>query len=299
MKTTPFNAFLVSLFCSVSAAFSDSATGDSYLTPAVQLIAQADKVLYKRTRQEDLYLYILRPKSVPSGKLLPAVVCFTGGAWARGDASGMIGNVAWFRDRGLIGISADYRVKNRHGTTPLECIQDAKSAIRYVRAHAKDLGIEPARIIAEGGSAGGHLAASTVMIEGHEEPGEDTAISSKADALVLHNPVLGGAGFGKDFFAAHPDCEPMRFVRPGLPPVILSNGTKDESTPFLEAQRFTNAMHKAGNRCELIPIEGAGHSCDWPVTNPAFLPTMTRMLAFLAENGFAPEPKATLAGPRR
>jgi len=299
MKTTLLNAFLVTLLCCASAACSDCATGDSYLTPAGQLIAQADKVLYKRTRQEDLYLYILRPKNVPAAKPLPAVVCFTGGGWACGDASGMIGNVAWFRDRGFIGISADYRVKNRHGTTPLECIQDAKSAIRFVRAHAKELGIDPSRIIAEGGSAGGHLAAATVMVEGHEEPGEDTTVSSKADALVLHNPVLGGAGFGMDFFAAHPDCEPMRFVRPGLPPVILSNGTKDETTPFLQAQRFTDAMHKAGNKCDLIPIEGALHSCDWPVTNPTFLPTMTRMRAFLAENGFAPEANATLVGPRR
>jgi acetyl esterase/lipase len=286
---------LFTLLSSLIIQMSPARAGDIYLSPNDQLMARAEKVLYKKTPQEDMYLYILRPENAPAGKPLPAVVCFTGGGWVNGDASGMIGNVAWWRDQGYIGISADYRVFKRHGTTPMESVQDAKSAIRYVRAHAKELGVDPDRIIAEGGSAGGHLAACTALTPGHDEPGEDTAVSSKANALLLHNPVLGGSGAGLEFCTAHPDCAPVRNVCAGLPPTVVSNGTKDKTTPLVTTLQFVDEMKKAGNQCELITVADADHSCDWPVTNPNFLPTLTRMRDFLKENGFAPPQAAASA----
>ncbi len=267
---------------------SDSATSlsqvkESYKLSVHHLAALAEKVLYKKTPQEDLYLYILRPQG-KSGKALPAIVYFTGGGWVAGDVYGQIPNPAWFRDHGIIGIEADYRVKSRHGTTPIECIQDAKSAIRYVRQHSKELGIDPNKIIAAGGSAGGHLAATT-FLDGGDTPGENLKISSKPNAIVMHNPVLG-EGFGKEFFDAHPEFSPILHVEKGWPPTILSNGTKDKTTPFEYAEKFTRLMKAAGNTCELIPIKDADHSCDWPVSNPNFLPTIQRMTDFLKEQEF-------------
>jgi len=264
---------------------SDSATSlsevkESYKLSVHHLAALAEKVLYKKTRQEDMYLYILRPQA-KSEKALPAIVYFTGGGWVAGDVYGQIPNPAWFRDHGIIGIEADYRVKSRHETTPIECIEDAKSAIRYVRAHAKELGIDPNKIIAAGGSAGGHLAACT-FLDGGDTLGEDLKISSKPNALVLHNPVLG-EGFGKEFFDAHPEFSPILHVKKGWPPTILSNGTKDNTTPFQYAEKFTRLMTEAGNVCKLIPVKDADHSCDWPVSNPNFLPTLQRMTDFLKE----------------
>ncbi len=252
----------------------------SYKLSGKNLTALAEKVLYKKTPQEDMYLYILRPM-IKTKKALPAIVYFTGGGWVNGNVEGQIPNAAWFRDHGIIGIDADYRVKSRHGTSPIECIQDAKSAIRYVRAHAGELGIDPERIIAAGGSAGGHLAACT-FLEGGDAPDEDLKISSKPDALVLHNPVLG-EGFGNEFFAVHPEFSPVSGVKKGWPPTILSNGTKDNTTPFEVAEKFTRLMKEAGNVCELIPVKDADHSCDWPVSNPNFLPTLQRMTEFLKE----------------
>jgi acetyl esterase/lipase len=256
---------------------------ESYKLSGKDLTALSEKILYKKTPQEDMYMYLLRPAG-NSIKALPAIVYFTGGGWVNGNVEGQIPNAAWFRDKGIIGIDADYRVKSRHGTTPVECIQDAKSAIRYVRAHARELGIDPERIIAAGGSAGGHLAACTVL-DGGDTPGEDLTISSKPDALVLHNPVLG-EGFGSDFFADHPQFSPILNVKKGWPPTILSNGTKDNTTSFEVAEKFTGLMQKAGNICELIPVKDADHSCDWPVSNPNFLPTLQRMTDFLKEQKF-------------
>ena len=256
---------------------------ESYKLSGKNLIALAEKILYKKTPQGDMYMYLLRPVG-KSNKPLPAIVYFTGGGWVGGDVEGQIPNAAWFRDQGIIGIDADYRVKSRHGTSPIECIQDAKSAIRYVRSHAGELGIDPDRIIAAGGSAGGHLAACT-FIDGGDTPGEDLKVSSKPNALVLHNPVLG-EGFGNEFFAEHPEFSPILHVKKGWPPTILSNGTKDNTTPFLAAEKFTRLMKEAGNICELIPVKDADHSCDWPVSNPNFLPTIKRMTEFLREQKF-------------
>lgn len=264
-------------------ATSLSAVKKSYKLSGKHLAALAEKVLYKKTPQEDMYLYILRPPS-KAKKALPAIVYFTGGGWVGGDVYGQIPNPAWFRDHGIIGIEADYRVKSRHGTTPIECIQDAKSAIRYVRAHAKELGIDPDKIIAAGGSAGGHLAACT-FLDGGDAPGEDLKISSKPNALVLHNPVLG-EGFGKDFFDVHPEFSPILHIKKGWPPTILSNGTNDGTTPYQVAEKFTRMMKDSGNVCELITVKDADHSCDWPVSNPNFLPTLKRMTEFLKEHNF-------------
>jgi acetyl esterase/lipase len=256
---------------------------ESYKLSGKNLTALAEKILYKKTPQGDMYMYLLRPLR-KSKRPLPVIVYFTGGGWVGGDVEGQIPNAAWFRDQGIIGIDADYRVKSRHGTSPIECIQDAKSAIRYVRSHALELGIDPDRIIAAGGSAGGHLAACT-FIDGGDTPGEDLKVSSKPNALVLHNPVLG-EGFGQEFFAEHPEFSPILHVKKGWPPTILSNGTKDNTTPFQAAEKFTRLMKEAGNICELIPVKDADHSCDWPVSNPNFLPTLKRMTEFLREQKF-------------
>ena len=252
----------------------------SYTLPGKELMSLSEKILYKKTPQEDMYFYLLRSER-KTKKALPAIIYFTGGGWVNGSVDSQIANAAWFRDHGIIGIAADYRVKSRHGTTPVECIRDAKSAVRYVRAHAKELGIDPNKIIVAGGSAGGHIAACT-SISGEDEPGEDLSISSKGNALVLHNPVLG-EGFGGEFFNEHPGFSPILHVDKGWPPTIISCGTADKTTPFAVAQKFTRLMTEAGNTCELIPVKDADHSCDWPVSNPNFLPTLQRMTQFLVE----------------
>jgi acetyl esterase/lipase len=258
----------------------------TYLSPGKDLLQSAESRPYKKTPQEELKIYILRPAGSSLAKPLPAIVYFTGGGWTKGNPDGMIQNAQWWREQGIIGIVADYRVKSRHGTTPLECVKDAKSAMRFVRKNAAQLGVDPNRIIAGGGSVGGHIAAAT-FLPGNDEPGEDLSVSTRPNALELHNPAIG-AGFGKEFFEAHPDCSPILGVGPGWPPTILSNGTADDTTPPQYAEEFTAKMKAAGNACEYITIPGAKHSCDWPASNRNFLPTMKRMAEFFREHGIVP-----------
>ncbi|MEB0249625.1 alpha/beta hydrolase [Mucilaginibacter sp. 10I4] len=259
-----------------------------YTLPGTQLMAMAKKFLYKKTSQEDMYLYVLDPAG-KAKKPLAAIVYFTGGGWINGNVADEIPTAAWFRDHGMIGITADYGVQSRHGTSPLEAIRDTKSAMRYVRALAKELGIDPNRIVAAGGSAGGHLAICT-LLEGGDDPADDLKVSAKANGLVLHNPVLG-VGFGKDFLDKHPEFTPLKQVRSGWPPTILSCGTVDATTPYAGAVQFTKLMKDVNNACELITVKDADHSCDWPVSNPDFLPTLTRMVGFMNEHGFLPSSK--------
>lgn len=290
MKALPF--FFLGVLATAAASAAPDTTPPAAVPPNAtytqsgeDLMRSAEKILFKKTPQEDLHLYVLRPAHLAPGPL-PAIVYFAGGGWVNESVAAQIPVAAWFRDHGLIAITADYRVKNRNGTSPLECVRDAKSALRYVRAHARELGIDPHRIIAAGGSAGGHIAACTA-IAGGDEPGEDLNVSARGDALVLHNPVLG-EGFGAEFFAAHPELSPVRLAGPDWPPTILSCGTKDALTPHHVAEKFAAALRSAGVPCELVSVQDAPHSCDWPVSNPNFLPTIQRMTAFLQAHGFVP-----------
>ena len=98
----------------------------------------------------------------------------------------------------MVAMAAEYRVKSRHNTTPFECVMDGKSALRWIRKNAAKLGVDPERIGAGGGSAGGHVAAAVATVPGLNEEGEDLSISCLPDTLVLFNPVYdnGPGGFG-------------------------------------------------------------------------------------------------------
>ena len=91
----------------------------------------------------------------------------------------------------MIAASVDYRLKTRDKVrVPLECVKDAKSAIRFLRKNARLLKVDPDRIVAAGGSAGGQLAAATAMIDAKETNDDqyDLSISCKPNAVILYNP---------------------------------------------------------------------------------------------------------------
>ena len=134
--------------------------------------------------------------------------------------------------------------------------------MRYVKAHANELGIDPNKIIASGGSAGGHLAASTAMFDGVNDESDDLKVSPAPNALVLLFPVIDTSkeGYGNAKIGERwQELSPAHNVRAGLPPTIIFHGTADPTTPFKGAQIFHEAMLKAGNRSELVIHEGGDH----------------------------------------
>jgi sialidase-1 len=219
-----------------------------------------DTLTYKQTEQGDLNLHLFYPEGHKAGINRPVVIFFFGGGWAGGTPAQFYQQCAYYASHGIVAISADYRVIKKHKTTPFQCVEDGKSAIRWVRANANKLGIDPNKIIAGGGSAGGHVAACTALIEGYEVG--DTSISSKPNALVLFNPVLDTTkkGYGAEKVKGKETViSPNHHIKKNLPPCIVFHGTADRTVPFSNATDFVSQMKEAGNNCKLIPIKGVEH----------------------------------------
>jgi acetyl esterase len=221
------------------------------------------KIVYKKVGDRELYLHIFEPKGHGPTDRRACFVSIHGGGWVGGQPRRNYPFAAHAASLGMVGISVEYRLmKSGSGVTPFECVKDGRSALRYVRAHAAELGIDPNKIAAHGGSAGGHVAAGTALFEGVDEPGDDIKISPVPNALVLHFPVIDtskeGYGSGK-IGARWREISPLERVRPGVPPTLILHGTGDTTTPFKGAQAFHDAMLKAGNRCELVVQPGGVH----------------------------------------
>lgn len=209
-----------------------------------------------------LHLYVFEPEGHSSLDSAPAIVFFHGGGWRKGKSTQFDMHGRYLASRGMVVIQADYRIMERDGVTPFECVMDGKAAIRWIRANAGKLGINPHFVAAGGGSAGGHIAAACGNIPGLEHPDEDLSISSKPDALVLFNPVFdnGPDGYRYDLFGdRYNEISPLHNIRPGAPPTLVFFGTEDRNVPVSTAIEYQHRMEEAGSRCDLKLYDGQGH----------------------------------------
>ena len=225
---------------------------------------------YKTIGETKLNLYIFAPATATNA---PAIVFFFGGGWKNGSPQQFEQQCRQLAARGMVAITADYRVESRQQAKPTQCVADARSAIRWVRAHAAQLGVDPNRIAAGGGSAGGHIAACTAFISQFDEPTDDKNISATPNALVLFNPALvmapmEGLNLDKSFGARVPEerlgtkgenISPAHHVSSNAPPTIIFHGRADTTVPFATVEAFAAKMKAAGNRCEVIGYDGQPH----------------------------------------
>lgn len=254
---------------------------------------------YKEVGDVKLNVWIFEPADkAAAGAKRPAIVFFFGGGWSSGSPAQFERQCRHLASRGMVAITADYRVATRNHVKPVECVADAKSAIRWLRTNAERLGIDPARIAAGGGSAGGHLAAAVATLPGLDAAGEDTAISAVPSALVLFNPALVLAPFGEmtlkgfeakvssERFGCEPtEISPIHHVHARLPPTLILHGRADTTVPFASAEAFTAEMKKAGNRCELVAYDGQAHGF---FNGAKYDETMAEADRFLVSLGFLP-----------
>ncbi len=247
-----------------------------------------------------LTLHVFTPPGHQPSHQRPAIVFFFGGGWVDGSASHFHPQCEYLASRGMVAISAEYRVKNLHGTSPQECVKDAKSALRYVRQNAASLGVDPNRIAAGGGSAGCHIAAAAATLASYEEPGENFAISSKPNALVLYNAVVdnGPGGWGHSTVQAYwQDISPLHNLDATAPPTVFFLGTSDALVPVAVGTGYQAAMEAEGRRCDLHLYEGQPHSFfnfDVPddTSGPfyGYQDTLFKTDAFLVSLGYLPDP---------
>jgi acetyl esterase/lipase len=228
------------------------------VAPQPASVAGAAAHVYKTVGAIELRLHVFSPARTDANRRRPAVVFFFGGGWRAGSVMQFVPQAQHFATRGMVAIVADYRVSGRHQTTPFESMADAKSAIRWVRAHAAELGVDPNRIAAAGGSAGGHIAVSAAVIEKGDEPGENATISSKPDALVLFNPVVDTSRIAP-FGDRAPEASPFHHLTRALPPTLILHGRADATVPYADVVRFCEKATALGARCQLVGYDDAPH----------------------------------------
>jgi acetyl esterase len=209
-----------------------------------------------------LKLYIFNPPEHKASAKSPAIVFFFGGGWLGGTSTQFFPHCRYLASRGMAAISAEYRVKNLHNTTPMECVKDGTSAIRWIRQHASELGIDPAKLAAGGGSAGGQVAAATGTGKAFQEQGEDFSVSSRPDALVLFNPVVdnGPGGYGHDRVKEYwRKFSPIHNIDKNAPPTVIFLGTSDNLVPVKTAKKYKKIMEAKGRRCDIHLYDGQPH----------------------------------------
>ena len=242
--------------------------------PTVKLIeteVDTREVTYKTTPEGELKLHIYLPKGeIQTTALRPCVVFFFGGGWKSGSYLQFVPQAEYLASRGIVAACADYRILNVHHTLPDKAVEDAKSAIRWVRGHVTDFNVDPDKIVAAGGSAGGHLAACTALVTAFDAESDDKAVSPKPNALVLFNPAMnigtlfkersaGGSaasatGFTQEMAEA---ITPNTFVTKDTPPAILFFGTADK----LKAggDEYVRNARAAGVRAEMWSAADQAH----------------------------------------
>ena len=234
------------------------------------------KIVYKKIGERELSLHVFEPAGKDPTAKRPAIVFFHGGAWAIGNPDQFYYQCDYLAKRGLWAASAEYRLTAPGaGVKIADIVLDAKDAVRYVRSHAGDFGIDPDRIAAAGGSAGGHLAAATAVAPEENSPG---SVSGKANLLVLFNPAL--------FYPSAGKTVTLEQFTKDTPPALLFYGTKDEMLQY--GLDCLSQSQRLGFPLRLMTAKDAGHSFfnDQPWRDR----TLYESDRFLAEYGYLQGP---------
>ena len=243
-----------------------------------------EKILYKNTNEGELNLFVYKPSEFDVKKKYSCIVFFHGGGWNSGNPEQFQRQSRYFASRGMVAVSVEYRIRNEHGTSPIQAMEDAKSAIRFIRSNAKLLSIDPNKIAAAGGSAGGHLAAVSANIDLFDNKAENLDISSKPNLLILYNPVID-FGVRKWLWINNPsDASPIHNISKGSPPTIILTGTNDKIVPVESIMNYKKIMESIGSRCDVILYEGAEHA--FFNTGEDFVDTLYRTDVFLKSLGY-------------
>jgi acetyl esterase/lipase len=262
--------------------------------PQPTTITGAITHLYKSIDGAELRLHVFNPPNHQSSVKQAAIIFYFGGGWAHGSVEQFVPQAKYLAQRGMVAIVTDYRVSGRYKTSPFEAMADAKSAIRWVRFHAAELGIDPNRIAAGGGSAGGHIALSAAIFDGFDEIYEDKRVSSKPNALVLFNPAIDTTTERtKEHFGNRGrEASPLHHIVPNLPPMIILHGKADTTVPYPEVEHFCSEVRSRGNQCQLFGFDGAHHGFYSPHHKQGlwYRETLLEVDRFLTKLDYLPRP---------
>jgi len=228
-------------------------------------------LIFKAVGPRALHLDIYQPEAAQQP--LPVIVWIGGGGWRRMGYKGPEQVSAWLAGEGFAVIGAEYRT-TAEGVDVLEIITDVQAAVRWVRAHAEEYGLDAARIGAYGDSAGGHLVEMLGVGAGLDELTRVGPYADQSSAVDAVCSIFGPSDLRPYADDNHTElfhtqgaerarqvalASPIDHVSPAAPPHLLLHGDADTIVPLEHSERFMAALHAAGVECTLVELPGIGH----------------------------------------
>jgi acetyl esterase/lipase len=216
----------------------------------------------------ELRLHLVKPRDWKASDKRACLVIFFGGGWSSGTPAKSITYAKWAAKYGLVGVAPDYRTRKRFDAKPEDCVADGRAAVRWVQDHAAELGIDSSKIVVQGSSAGGHVAAWTAIPDPvMPETASDPVPNPVPMGLILLWPVTdtGTNGYGGPKRFGNDEARASNLSVTGrmpakMPPTLVFHGTADKTVKFENSQAFTDKMKANGNSCELVVFPDAPHS---------------------------------------
>ncbi len=258
-------------------------------------VEKKENLVYATYGGRQMHLDLFLPKT---GKTpYPVVVYIHGGGWKGGNKSAFARQAAHMAAKGVAGACIEYRLSGE-ATWPA-AIYDSKAAVRWVRANAAKYNLDPEKIGAAGGSAGGHLVAllGTANQKELEGSGGNPGVSSRVIAVAAFNPAVDLVSFGKrapnnatnsvtEFlgkpYSADPSlwelATPLTHISKRSASFLLLHGNADTTVPYQQSLDMQTKLKAAGVKVELFTAEGAAHG--FFNRPPWFEPTLQKMEAF-------------------
>ena len=247
-----------------------------WVLPAGRIYAMEDslvhkKIIYKTVDTSALHLDVFYDPAAVKRKNNTALVFIHGGGWAYGSPSEFYGACRHYAKAGAITFSVQYRLSKDvqgnvpvKGITPIECVKDARSAMRWVRAHAAEYNIDPQKIVVGGQSVGGHLSYATAYIDQHNEATDNLKVSPMPNAIISYSGTANCLEAWCDLLLGEKRSQiwsisPAHNVKKGMPPTIAFHGKDDNVVQPWTVAYFKNDTEKMGNHFELITYEGRKH----------------------------------------
>jgi acetyl esterase/lipase len=265
----------------------------------------AETFIFKKVGETEIRLHVVKPNDWKASDMRPCLVSFFGGGWTSGTPARSITYAKWAAKNGLVGVAPDYRTRNRFNTQPEDCVADGRAAVRWIQDHAKELGVDPGKIVVQGSSAGGHVAGWTAIPDPvAQDLSSDPVPRPVPVGLILLWPVTdtgtngygGPKRFGNDEVRAN-NLSVTGRMPSKMPPSLVFHGTADKTVKFENSQAFTDKMKANGNECELISFPGAPHSPNsskWGEAAAVKAKIEEESLKFLEKLGLVEKAKANL-----
>ncbi|MDQ6887130.1 MAG: alpha/beta hydrolase [Gemmatimonadota bacterium] len=258
------------------------------------------EVEYSRPGGQPQQLDVAWPRD---GRAHPLVLFVHGGGWQEGDKLSERQYLLYLAGLGYSVATINYRLASAPSNLFPAAIQDVRCALRWLRQNASRYGIDPARVVAAGESAGGHLVSllgttpELTTLDGPSCPvtGQSLVLSG---VLSLYAPedIRRGSDYNafieptiSNFLGAEPEAtpqlaslaSPVAHVKPGAPPFLLVHGALDALVPLEQSSRMRDTLQRAGVPATLVVVPGAAHGFPYLSTERIFRSSTCTILAFL------------------